>query len=62
MNISKIAINASHRNWCNNFLREQNKSTHLVRQLLKETSIYNPISYDKEINNILKRYEKSFWG
>ena len=61
MNVSKIVINNTHHKWCQDFLNEQNKTTKLVRKVLRKASMYNPFAYDKNIDNILKRYEKSFW-
>ena len=62
MNVEKIAVNTSHRKWCQNFMAEQNKTTNMVRQFLKRNSIYNPFGNDKVIDNILKKYEKNFFG
>ena len=61
MNISKISITRGHRKWCEDFLREQNKSTKMVRDFVAKSRVYNPFS-DKTVTNMLKRYEKSFWG
>ena len=62
MNISKSNLNLKHIAWCNNFMKEQVKSARLIRKYLKESRINNPLSNDTEIDNILKKYEKSFWG
>ncbi len=61
MNISKISVNLSHRRWCESFLREQNKSTKIVRDFVAKSRVYNPFS-DRTVEKILKKYEKSFWG
>ena len=61
MNVSKVVINNAHKKWCQDFMAEQNKTTHKVRRLLKQSLIYNPFAYNSAIDNILKRYEKSFW-
>ena len=62
MNVSKIVINTAHQKWCHDFMAEQNKTTSMVRQYLKRNSVYNPFCSSKKIDNILKKYEKSFWG
>jgi len=61
MNVGKITINTAHRKWCQDFMNEQNKTTSMIRRFLKRNSIYNPFS-TKTVDNILKRYERSFWG
>ena len=61
MNVPKVDINAGHRKWCQSFMTEQAKSSNLVRDFLKRSRMYNPFSSNKKIDNILKRYGKSFW-
>ena len=54
--------NTLYKKWCKNFMAEQIKSTRIVRQLINKSQIYNPFANYSTIDNILKRYEKSFWG
>ncbi len=61
MNVSKVVINNAHKKWCQDFMAEQNKTTRKLRRLLKQSSIYNPFARNNDIDNILKRYERSFW-
>ena len=62
MNVSKIAVNTAHKKWCQDFMNEQYQTTHMIRRLLKRSSVYNPFANNSKIDNILKRYEKDFWG
>ena len=61
MKVPKIVANNAHRKWCMEFQKEQNKTTRMVRNLLKKSNLNNPFSNNANIDNILKRYEKSFW-
>ena len=61
MNITKIAGNTAHQKWCHDFTAEQNKTTRLIRKFIKKNSSYNPFSYS-QFDELLKRYEKGFWG
>lgn len=61
MAINRISGNIGHRMWCNAFMKEQKETTKMVRKVLKQSRMYNPFSTNKTIDNILKRYEKSFW-
>ena len=61
MYVGRIAVNTAHKKWCQYFMAEQNKSTNLVKKVIKKTRMFNPFDTNQEINNILKRYEKSFW-
>ena len=57
MNVSKIAVNTAHQVWSKNFLAEQNKTTGLIRKLIKKNSATNPFS-NKQFDELLKKYEK----
>lgn len=54
--------NVLYAKWCKNFMAEQNKSTNIVRRLMNKSQMYNPFANNSIVDNILKRYEKSFWG
>ena len=62
MNVGKVVVNTAHRKWCQDFINEQNKTTRLIRHFIKRNSAYNPFGNYKEVDKILNRYEKSFWG
>ena len=55
-------VNIKHILWCRNFMKEQARSTRIVRKILKQSRDINPFNTNKDIDNILKKYEKSFWG
>ena len=62
MNVGKVVVNTAHKKWCQDFMNEQNQTTRMVRRILKRSSVYNPFANTGKIDDILKRYEKSFWG
>jgi len=62
MTVSKIGLNIKHIKWCHNFMKEQTRSTRLVRKILKQSRDNNPFNTNRDIDNILKRYERNFWG
>ena len=61
MNVPKVNLKVGYSKWCADFMEEQSKSTRMVRGILKKTKVFNPLGNFKNIDNILKRYEKSFW-
>ena len=61
MNVGNVVVNTAHRKWCQDFVNEQNQTTRIIRQFLKRNSSYNPFS-SNTVDNMLKRYERSFWG
>jgi len=61
MTVKRIIGNLDHRMWCNYFMNEQKESIRMVRKVLKQSGMHNPFSTNKTTDDILKRYEKSFW-
>ena len=43
-------------------MNEQTRSAQMIRKYLKESKMYNPFDNTKEVDNILKKYGKGFWG
>ncbi len=62
MDISKIDLSTNHAKWCDSFVKEQGRTSRLVRRVLKSSRRMNPFDTSRNIDKILKRYEKSFWG
>lgn len=61
MNVPKIDLNRKHIKWCHNFMKEQAKSAQITRRVLKQARKFNPFDTNRDIDNILKQHEKSFW-
>lgn len=61
MNVPKIDLNVKHIKWCQNFMKEQAKMAQMTRRVLKESRKFNPFDTNRDIDNILKQHEKSFW-
>ena len=62
MDVPKININTKYIQWCQSFMKEQAETTRLARRVLRQSRVFNPFNKNRDIDRILKRYEKSFWG
>ena len=62
MKLQKVLLNSGYRRWCRAYVSEQNETTRMLRKFLKNSKIFNPYDTSRELDNILRRYERNLYG